>query len=807
MWSRSRLVVDITVVGLLALLPLLFFWRLITPVPTDQMNIAAGDFGEQYFPLRAFTAQEWVAGRLPLWNPYLYGGQPSLADIQSGALYPPHILQALLLGWGTPLFTGADIGFPLKMLEWQVIFHFSIALMGTFLFSRFLLAHHGFNVRPARLGAVVASVIFGFGGYLTGFPVQQLTILEGSTWLPWVLWTLTVALWQMGQTKQTGKFLRMGTLPAWIAGGGVCFGMAILAGHPQTVMYIFYLSLVYVVFLGFYWRPTAQSRTGRLLRVLAVWSGVVGLGTALAAAQLWPTLEFIGRSVRANMSYDAVSAGLPLTELVTVIYPGFFGGSPAYVGIAGLILVFLALVVGLSQQEMKTISSPTALHPHGGVGCPGQSFLLLLFWAVAALISLLLAFGDNLFVFPVAYLALPGFDAVRQQERVFLLYSFSLAMLAGYGAAFLSGPLAPAARQALSRFEHRLRWVGGVAVFATGLFIYGATNATIRGDSVNLFYGVLWHHLFGLLMLAGGLVLLALRPRRLLRRWTGMLLVVGWVAYNLFTVNWQFNLAAPQQVPQFTPNGVVSFLQEHAGPNSEPVGRISSGGFLPGGNSAASVYNLQDLTGNTPLQLARMQQFQMQMPAWELWQLMNVRYIVDQRDIGDPGLQLVYQEDETRVYAMGDSFERAWFVTDVVVEADDNRAIEMLASGAVNLREQAVVPGQLPGALQPEATGTVLVSGHSPGRLQLRTETSGTVLLVVSETYDPGWYILVDGRPEKPLRVNVVQQGIVIGEGEHDIELYYWPTSLTVGLVISMVALILSVGLIVTTGLLAISHR
>src|SRR5512134_2446753 len=122
---------DTLLILLLALLPGLFFWRLLTPNPADHMAIAAGDFTEQYFPLRAFAAQEWVRGHIPLWNPYLFGGQPALADIQSGALYPPHVLEALLLGW-SGLLLGRNIGFPLWALELQVIFHFSLAAVGTY---------------------------------------------------------------------------------------------------------------------------------------------------------------------------------------------------------------------------------------------------------------------------------------------------------------------------------------------------------------------------------------------------------------------------------------------------------------------------------------------------------------------------------------------------------------------------------------------------------------------------------------------------------------------------------------------------
>ena len=75
---------------------------------------------------------------------------------------------------------------------------------------------------------------------------------------------------------------------------------------------------------------------------LALWLIVILLGASIAAAQLLPSLEFITRSLRTELSYQAVSAGLPLNEFISILYPGFFGGSPEYVGIASLVLIGLA---------------------------------------------------------------------------------------------------------------------------------------------------------------------------------------------------------------------------------------------------------------------------------------------------------------------------------------------------------------------------------------------------------------------------------------------------------------------------------
>ena len=770
---------DIFLPLVLALLPLLFFWRLITPFPADQMQIAAGDFTEQYFPLRAFAAQEWVNGRIPLWNPYLYGGQPALADIQSGALYPPHVLQALLLGWGGPLL-GREIGFPVTALHWQVILHFSLAALGMYGFAKFTARQTGVSPRRAGFAGVIVSLVFTYGGYLTGFPVQQLTILEASAWLPWVLWGLAMANERIGESAKRPPSDRHPTTPPApqrprtlaqilrpVALTALAFALAILAGHPQTVLYIFYLSLAYALFLAFRTRP---PNLRLILYRLAPWLLMVSLSGAIAAAQLWPTLEFIRHSVRADMSYQSVSAGLPLNELISIIYPGYFGGSPEYVGLVTLVLVALALVLARSRAAIY-------------------------FWGTVALVGLALAFGGYTFLYPLFYLFIPGFEAVRQQERAFLVYAVAMAMLAGHGALALSGSMPRVVRRRYHQFEQKLRIVGVVALFMTAFFVYGSTQAAARGDEVNLFYGVLRHHLFGLLVFGGTLVLLMLRPRRWLARVPGMVLLAIWLAFNLFTVNWQFNLEEPAAPPAFTPNRVVKFLQTNF---PSGTGRIASGGLLPGGNSAASVYNLPDLTGNTPLHLAASHRFFEQMPSWRMWQLMNVRYVVSDRDIAGPGLTPVFADEGLSVFEIKDPFPRAWLVSRTEVAADPEAALARLAADEFDLRSKAIIPQPLHQPLEEEpARGMVQVQQMNPVHLTATVETNGDQLLVFSQIYYPGWQATVDGKPADLWPVNLVLSGVVVPSGQHTVELLFQPASFWWGGLVSALGLVVTLAGIV----------
>ncbi len=739
------------IIVILALLPLLFFWRVITPNPADRLHLKAGDFTEQYFPLRAFSARAWVNGDLPLWNPHIFGGQPGLADIQSGALYPPHIVQALALGW-------LGKGFPLSALAWQVILHFSLAAVGAYLLGRYLARHAGASRRVARFVGVIVSLTFTYSGYLTGFPVQQMTILLVSAWLPWVMWTLARTL----DAVADGLPARVSLARAgWAA---LAFALAILAGHPQTVMYIFYLMGVYFVFRISYFVPRATRNTPHVSRFTFHVSLLIVVGGLIAAAQLLPTLAFIRRSLRADLSFSAVSRGLPLSELVSVLYPGYFGGSPEYVGILPLLLVAAALV--LSRRKLRGT---------------------ILFWAAVALGSLVLAFGANTFAYPLAYLTLPGFDAVRQQERIFLLFSFSMAILAGYGALALATPFPKSMQSVWKNFERNARRVGAVALALTGLFVYGAVAANVRGDAVNLFNGVLRHHIFGLIIFGGGLLMLAARPRHFWRRGWGMTLVAVWLAFNLFTVNWQFNLERRNAEP-FTPTGVSQFLREHTA--GEPV-RIASGGLLSGGNNAAMVFGLADITGNTPLQLANVAAFAAEMPSWRLWQLLNVRYVVDTRDLDSAGLARRFEADGVKVFEVTDPFPRAW-LAHRLVQGNDWRA---LAADSFDLKTTALTAEPVTVA-ETDAPSAVTVTAAGTGQLALDVSAGEDGLLVVSEIWDAGWRATVDGQPAPLIRADGVLMGVPVSAGQHTVTLRYQPADFRRGVWLSAAGLLIALGLI-----------
>jgi hypothetical protein len=750
---RTWLSEAIIIVALM-LLPLVFWWRLWAFDPADRAVIPHGDFTSQYYPLQLFGARELAESRLPAWDPYISAGQPGLADIQTGTFYPPNLLPNLVLA-----LLGLPFGF--GYLTAQVVLHFSLASLFTYLFVRHLARRAGARIPAARFAGAVAALTFTYSGYLTSFPVQQLTILETAVWLPLILLFLDRAI----ESPKPGWDLILASL---------ALACALLAGHPQTAMYVVYVTAVYGAFRCFTSHVRSEARDGVHFALRMAYYVLLPLvmAMALAAIQLVPTLGFLARSTRAGLGYEGVSWGFPLAEIPHLLYPGYFGGSPQYVGILSMILAVAALFVERARRDV-------------------------IFWIIVGVVAFLLAFGGHTFVYNLAYLVAPGFAAVRNQERIIFLFGFVVSVLAGYGALTLVQPLSRVVRQSFDRFGRGLNWTGVAFLTLTALWYFGYLQGVQQGVEVNMFEGVLRHHTLLMLILGGSMVLFTLRRTGRVRRpWLiGLTLCLIWL--NLFTINWQFNLDDPIAGGPFPETELVGFLQEQQG-----TFRISSAGLLPGGSSAGVVYQLEDITANTPLRLDAFQQFEDQVGSWRQWQLLNVHYVLDRRELDGPGLEQVYEEDGVKVYRVSDPLPRAWVVYDSVI-AEDKGAIDLINAESFDPRAMAVLPpdSELPvlsGAS--ESWNGARVIEASPGRLELEVAASEDGLLVVSQPYYAGWQARLDGEEVPISRVDYLLQGVPVTAGTRRVELTFRVSSLP-----GIVSVAVLVGCIV--GLVFLSRR
>jgi len=384
-----------------------------------------------YYPVYKWFAEQLQAGQLPLWMPQFFSGYPLFADGETGMLYPPH-----WLFFGLLPFHAAFVG--LRVL------HFLMA--GAFMYAWM----RALTLR--RLAALLAALTFAYGSFLVG-QMHHENLLRTAVWLPLVLFWTELAYRRAGRARAL-----------CLLAGAATLGVQLTALHVQPALMTLMALGLYVAFrtfcppLGIARWPAAWRQRGPWLArrmglgVIALGT-IVGLGLALAAAQLIPLYELgiqTFRGVGAPFAFST-SYSIHPSQYATLLFPYFFRSDTGswqlwagwetvvYVGVAPLLLALVALGA-VRRREVA-------------------------FFAGLAVFGALLSFGDYS---PIPLLEalwqIPGFSALRVPGRYSLLLVVALAALAGYGLDWLER----VARGSLGTTTRGRRALLGVALAVNG---------------------------------------------------------------------------------------------------------------------------------------------------------------------------------------------------------------------------------------------------------------------------------------------------------------------------------------------------
>ena len=139
------------------------------------------------------------------------------------------------------------------------------------------------------------------------------------------------------------------------------------------------------------------------------------------------------------------------------------------------------------------------------------------------------------------------------------------------------------------------------------------------------------------------------------------------------------------------------------------------------------------------------------------------------------------------------AYGNAWFVDklDYVNNANE----EMAAVGKIDLRHQAVADvkfkAQLGEAVEQDTASVVTITSYEPNRLTYDVNSGKGGVLVFSEIYYPEWTATVDGQPVELGRVDYLLRAIQIQPGKHQVELSFFPKSVSTTETIAYVAIVL----------------
>lgn len=360
-------------IGGLLLVTLLMF----LPVWTGHASLFANDIVNLNLPQRHLLGEIWRTGEVPLWNPYSFGGQPLLAAMQSGVLYPLNSLFLFLPDW--------------LALHISYILHYWLAGVFLYLYLRALMQDH--------LTAWLSGVIFMTSGFLTGHLIHT-QMLNAAVWVPLVLFFLE-------KLRQTGR-------TRYAVGVSLTLTVQWLAGHPQISFYTYLAAGLYLLFFAWQER-TAWKRT------IAQGGLALLVGTALAAVQLMPTWELIRHSVREASTFEFFASGAMTGEWLAALFVPFYHGGgytgtpfreellfweyAGYVGVLTLAVSLAAAVAGWRR-------------PH------------VLFFATLSVLGLVLSVGDKTPLYQFLY-HVPVMNLFRFPSRYVFFVDLGTAVLAG----------------------------------------------------------------------------------------------------------------------------------------------------------------------------------------------------------------------------------------------------------------------------------------------------------------------------------------------------------------------------------------
>jgi hypothetical protein len=167
----------------------------------------------------------------------------------------------------------------------------------------------------------------------------------------------------------------------------------------------------------------------------------------------------------------------------------------------------------------------------------------------------------------------------------------------------------------------------------------------------------------------------------------------------------------------------------------------------------------------------------------------------------DTRYRQVYADNEIRVLENSSAYPRAFLVPNASVAPSLGTALSQMIHQPFQPDQQVILADD--SATQSTGLsgnrggrGTATITSYQPDAVQLHTSADGDAWLVLSDTYYPGWTATIDGQSAPVLRGDVLFRVVPVPAGEHDVELRFEPTSVKVGLALSLVSLVSLAGVL-----------
>jgi len=705
-----------------------FYWKLVFTYQFDWMW--SPDLADQVLPWWQEAARQLQHSQFPLWDPHNWMGQPLLGQAQPGVAYP---LNWLL--WLTPRQHGL-----LQM--WAINWYFIVQHYMAALFCYLLCRDLGRSCAASLIAGLAFSLV-GFIGW-TDWP----QMVNGALWAPLVFLFLLRAV--------------RGVHP-WASASltGACIGMAWLSGHHQAPIFLTLATagawLYYILKDG---RP--DWRMARLALLAMLFAPIVG-ALQILPAQEYGRLAFRWAGARDHLAWDDVipyyvhaKHALHPMYLFGILIPGYGENTGVFLGIVAVSLALIAITVWWRQPMVK-------------------------FFAAIALGGLVYSLGGHSVFQGFIYAVIPFVEKARVPAMAKLLFDIAFTVLAAFGVDALAAP--KESEDASSRWIRRINI--GVAAFAlilgvTVLALLVASKFQWEWDD-----RVAMTVLFSVLLAA---LFYAWRTHNLTRRQALTLLTL----LLLFEAGNQSSFMLADRNDSDRRNfldkawgnaDIAEFLHRQPGPfrvetQTEDIVR-NWGDF----------YNVDFPTAQAGVTV---NSFLLPTHLLATRKLVGTKYTLARGPTNPAQSEVFRGASGISVFQNSDVFNRAWAVHDILPIRDVDQGRAFIEDHVNELHSKALSLEQPAPRLQacPAAKDLVFVTKYAPSNVSIHAEMSCAGMVVLSDTYYPGWYASVDGHPAPIYEVDLAFRGVPVPQGAHLVTFRYRPRSVYWGAALTLTGLL-----------------
>ncbi|MBK9097585.1 MAG: YfhO family protein [bacterium] len=603
-----------------------------------------------------------------------------------------------------------------------------------------------------------------------------------------------------------------------------------LGWHVQIIFYIFFAVMIY--FIYFFFRSLKLKDTllrMQLVKSVFVFVLAVAVGLMIQSDNLTQVYEYTPFSTRGTESIIERETGPTAQsesdfyqyatnwsfspgEILTFIVPSYYGfGKSIYQG-------------PLSQNQPVEVNTYFGQMPFVDVAMYMGVIVFLLalfsmvvnwknpmvrFFTILSVIALLISFGRTFpLVYDLMFNYFPFFDKFRVPSMILVLVQLSFPILAGLGLVKIISLKENPDERVRKIIRNTFYVLGGIFILTLLLgspikdwFISRAAGDPEKGARLQAI-----HDYMGDMFLADirfafffasatfGLAFAFLQKK--LSADLMIIVLTILVVVDLFRINYRGET--------FTDNSSIEqlfnkpdYIQaiENLGDNS--IYRVlnlkqdGSIGSLNQNSNYLSYFLMYDIYGYSGIKPRAIQDYYdiLGSPANPtFWRMLNVKYIIFDKEINSPDLQLVYSGNKSFVYLNRNALPRAYFVNQVAKKSGIE-VINMVKNTQFDPAFIAFTDEEVNAIEAPDSTAFVQIEKFEDEYIQLDVYASGNNFLFLGDTYmtgetdykllkvHTGWKALVDGKETKIYRANHGFRGIVVPEGNHKIEFTYLPES------------------------------